>query len=47
MEDLNVRKETIKILEEKTGTNPFDTEGSNFLLDMSSEVRETKAKING
>ena len=46
MKDLNVRQETIKILEEKTGSNLFDLGRSNFFLDMSPEARETKAKIN-
>ena len=31
MKDLNVRQETIKILEEKTGNNFFDLGHSNFL----------------
>ena len=38
MKDLNVRQETIKILEDKTV--------SNLLLDMSPEARETKANMN-
>ena len=46
MKDLNVRQETIKILQEKTGSNLFDLGHSNFLLDMSLEARETKAKMN-
>ena len=46
MKDLNVRQETIKILEKNTGSNLFDLGQSNFLLDRSSEARETKAKIN-
>ena len=46
MKDLNVRQETIKILEEKTGSNLFDLSHSNFLLDMSLEARETKANMN-
>ena len=46
MKDLNVRQETIKILEEKTGSNLFDLGCSNFLLDISTEARETKAKMN-
>ena len=46
MKDLNVRQEAIKILEEKAGKNLFDLGRSNFLLDMSPEARETKAKMN-
>ena len=46
MKDLNVRPETIKILEENTGSNLLDISCSNFLLDMSPEERETKAKTN-
>ena len=46
MKDLNVRKETIKILEYNIGSNLFYIGHSNFLLDMSPETRETKAKIN-
>ena len=46
MKDLNVRQETIKILEENTGSNLFDISHSNFLLDMSPETRETKAKLH-
>ena len=45
MKDLNVRLETIKILEENIGSNFFDICHSNFLLDISLEARETKAKI--
>ena len=40
MEDLIVRQEAIKILEEKTGNNLFDLDCSNFLLDMSQEHRK-------
>ena len=40
--DLHVRPETIKILEENTGNNFFDISHSNFFLDMSPEARETK-----
>ena len=36
IEDLNMRLESIKFLEESTGSN----------LDMSLEASETKAKIN-
>ena len=46
MKDLNVRQETIKILEENIGRNLFDLSHSNFLLDISPEARETKAKMN-
>ena len=46
MKDLNVRQEAIKILEEKAGKNLFDLGHSNFLLNTSSEARETKAKMN-
>ena len=45
---LNVRPETIKILEENTGSD-FSAIGqghSDIFLDMSPEARETKAKIN-
>ena len=45
IKDLNVRQETIKILEEKTGSNLCDLGHSN-LLDASLEAREMKAKIN-
>jgi len=41
--DLNVRQESIKILE-NTGSNLFDLGHSNFLLDMSPKTRETKVK---
>ena len=46
MKDLNVRQEAIKILKEKAGKNLFDLARSNFLLNMSLEARETKAKMN-
>ena len=42
----NVRCETIKILEESTGSNFSDIDCSNNFLLMSPEVRGTKAKIN-
>ena len=45
-EDLNVRQETIKTLEEKAGNNLFDFSHSNFLLDTSPKERELKAKMN-
>ena len=45
MKDLKVRQETIKILKEKAGKKIIDLGHSNFLLNMSPEARETKAKI--
>ena len=44
IKDLNVRQETVKILEKNIGSNLFDLSYSNFFLDMSPEARETKAK---
>jgi len=46
MKDLNVRPETIKILEENTGSHFFDIGHSNIFLNMSPEARKIKAKIN-
>ena len=46
MKDLNVRQETIKILEENTGRNFFDFGCSNIFLYTSPEARETKAEMN-
>ena len=42
---LNVRQETITVLEENTGNNLSDSSHSNFSLGMSPEAREIKAKI--
>ena len=44
MKDLNVRQESIKILEENAGSNLFNPGRSNFLLDISPKARETKEK---
>ena len=46
MKDLNVRQEAINIFKEKAGKNFFDLGHSNFLLNVSLEARETKAKMN-
>ena len=46
MKDLNVRQETIKILEENTCSNLFGLGQSNFLLDTPLKARETKANMN-
>jgi len=44
--DLNVRQESIKILEENTGSNLFDLSHSNFFLDPSPKARKARAKMN-
>ena len=46
MKDLNVRQESIKILEENTGNTLFELGHSNFLQDTAMKARETKAKMN-
>ena len=46
MKDLNVRQESIQILEKNTGSNVFDLGCSNFLLDTSPKPREIKANMN-
>ena len=40
IKDLNVRPETIKILEESTGSHFSDISYGNIFLDRSSEARE-------
>ena len=46
MKDLSVRQESIKILQENTGSNVFDLSHRNFFLETSRKARETKAKVN-
>ena len=46
MKDLNLRKQTIKIIEEITDSNLFDISHSNFLPEMTPEARETKANTH-
>ena len=46
IKDLNVKPETTKLLEENIGSKLFDISLSNIFLDMSSQARETKAKLN-
>ena len=46
MKDPNMREETLKILEENTGSNLFDICWINFSLDTSLKARETKANMN-
>ena len=44
MKDLNVRQDSIKILEENTGNTLSELSHSNFLQDTSTKAKETKAK---
>ena len=46
MKDLNVRQESIKILEENIGNTLFELGHSNFFQDTSIKAREKKAKMN-
>ena len=46
IKDLEVRSETIKLLEENIGSMLFDIGLSNIFLNMFSQAGETKAKIN-
>ena len=46
MKDLNVRQDSIKILEENIGNTLSELGHSNFLQDTSMKARETKAKMN-
>ena len=46
IKDLNVRGESIKILEENIGSNLFNIGHSNFFQAISPKARETKAKMN-
>ena len=44
--DLNVRPDTIKLLEENIGSTLFDISLSNIVLDLCPQARKTKAKVN-
>ena len=44
--DINIRYDTIKILEENIGKTFSDINHSNIFLDQSPKTREIKAKIN-
>ena len=46
IKDLNVRPETIKLLEENIGKTPSDINHSKILCDPPLRILETKAKIN-
>ena len=46
IKDLNVRPETIKIIEENIGGKILNIACSNILSDVFSQARETKEKIN-
>ena len=46
IKDLNVRPETVKLLEENIGSMLFDIGLGNIFLDITPQARETKAKIS-
>ena len=46
VKDLNVRPQTIKVLEENIGSKILDIAHSNILLEISPQARETKEKLN-
>ena len=46
IKDLNIRPETIKLLEENTGSTLFDINHSKMLYNPSRRVMEIKTKIN-
>ena len=46
IKDLNVRQDTIKLLEENIGRTHFDINHSKIFFDPSSRVMEIKTEIN-
>ena len=46
IEDLNIRPETIKLLEENIGKTLYDINHSNIIYDPAPRVMEIKPKIN-
>ena len=46
IKDLNIRPETVKLLEENISRTLFDINHSKILYDPSSKVMEIKTKIN-
>ena len=47
IKDLNVRPETIELLEENIGVNFFDTALGGDTLNLTAKAKEAKAKISG
>ena len=46
IKDLNIRPETVKLLEENIGKTLSDINHSRILYDLPSRILEIKAKIN-
>ena len=46
LEDLNIRQDTIKLLEENTGKTFSDTNPTNVFLGQSPKATDKKMKIN-
>ena len=46
IKDLNVRPDTIKLLEENIGSTLYDVNHSKILFDPPPRVMEIKAKVN-
>ena len=46
IKDLNVKPETIKLLEENIGRTPFAITHGTILYDLPTRVTEIKTKIN-
>ena len=46
IKDLNVKSETIKLIEKNIGKIPFDINHSKILYDLPPRVMEIKAKVN-
>ena len=46
VKDLNISRNTIKVLEENIGRKISDIPGSNILADMSPKARDIKERIN-
>ena len=46
IKDLNIRSETVNILEENIGSKISDIACSNILLDIATQAREAEEKIN-